>query len=437
MKLGEIMKKYLLFLILAILLKGACGEEFHDYKVVDSKYTDEPIEWVHDLPSSCTKITYIKISIKAYDVDYNNKVPVFLNGVFVGYLEGDHNEEWATTTFTVTDPQKLKLINDVSTTQLHVYVSALSSDWVKVATSDLTIQYSTEPISDNSLEYKETMEDIYPKAVKYPTVWTHTLPEDYINISSITISIEALDVDKDNYIKVYANGVFIGYLDGGYNDAWSWTTITITDKSLLNRITNNNVAKTLTIAVIPQKDDWVGIGDSKLKVKYFPGFNSYSTYVTSEDDISGSTPRTITWEFSLPKDTSRIMAMKFTIIAFDVDKPNYIPIYANDVFLGYLEGNHNEENAVTVFYIDDKNEIDKIIGGSTNITMRVEPKLDDWVGIPHADLTIYFEGVKIPPQPQKPMKTPISTIMVVAVFIITLIIVIKWKLIKLKPITKK
>ncbi|WP_042679336.1 hypothetical protein [Thermococcus paralvinellae] len=79
--------------------------------------------------------------------------------------------------------------------------------------------------------------------------------------------IEACDVDKKNYIPVYANDVFIGYLERGYNNRWSTTLISIRDKGTISQILEKD-PHTITMRVVPDRSDWVKIGDAKLVLEY-------------------------------------------------------------------------------------------------------------------------------------------------------------------------
>jgi hypothetical protein len=369
------------------------GESYSDIvSNIHPSSTKLPISWVHTLPSNCTNITSLTIKIQAYDVDYANHIPVLINGIQIGYLDGGYNDQWHTTTLTP-DANTLKQISDAHPSYLVVCVESKSDDWVGVNTSELSIEY----VVDEGLlmPYQDTQEDVHPTTTYNPITWTHNLPDNYTKITKMVFTIEAYDVDYADYIPVYANGVQLGYLSG-FNDKWSFNSFTITDEDKLISITNNNTAKAIGMIVMNQKNDWVGIGDASLSVEYESGTNTHSTYIDSKEGISGTTQNTITWTHDL-SNNENITSIKFIIVAYDVDNANYIPVYANNVSLGYLVGgpSYNNKYSTTVFEISG-NDINNIVGNSTVINMRVEPTSSDWVGIPHAEMIVQYDGVIIP-----------------------------------------
>jgi hypothetical protein len=235
----------------------------------------------------------------------------------------------------------------------------------------------------------------------------------------MTFTMQAYDVDNANYIPVYVNHVHkLGYLSGG-NNVWSYNSFVVSDEDTLIDITGNNTAKIVSVTVIPDSHDWVGIGDASLSVEYESGTNTHSTYVDSKEDVSSTISSTITWTHEL-SSTENITSISFLIIAHDVDGYNTIPVYANNVSLGYLVGNssYNNRDSITVFKVTGS-DIDAIVGNSSTITMRVEPTSADWVGIPHAEMIVQYDGVIIPDNKGgAPVKTPIPLFAIILTIVV-------------------
>ena len=413
----------LMFCLFGIIM-AVNGESYSDtLSNIHPTATKEPISWTHHLPSNCTNITSLTIKIKAYDVDKNNYIAVYLNGVLVGYLDGGHNNQWSITTITP-DANTLKQISDISPTSISVYVASTSSDWVGVDTSELSITYIVDENVLNNIpdsSYNNTQEDVHPGATYNPITWIHDLPDNYTMITKMIFTIEAYDVDNANYIPVYANGVKLGYLSGFNDNKWAVDLFIITDKNKLMSITNNNTAKTVGMIVMSQRNDWVGIGNASLSIRYESGTNTHSTYIDSKEGISSTTPNTITWTHDLT-NKDNITSIKFVIVAYDVDNANYIPVYANNVSLGYLVGgpSYNNRYSTTVFEVSG-NDINTIIGDSTVINMRVEPTNSDWVAIHHSEMIVQYDGVIIP-KGSKKSSSYIKTPTLLYAIIITIII---------------
>ncbi|WP_421078393.1 hypothetical protein Mjas_03535 [Methanothermococcus sp. Ax23] len=400
-----------LLLILCLFGSIVCvnGEFYSDtLSNIHPDTTKYQISWVHTLPSNCTNITSLTIKIKAYDVDKSNYIPVSINGIQIGYLNGGYNNQWDTTTLTP-DANTLKQISDTHPSSLTVYVESKSDDWVGVDTSELSIEYVVDEAVLNGVYY-DTREEVHPDTTYNPITWTHNLPDNYSKITKMVFIMQAYDVDRANYIPVYVNYAHkLGYLSGG-NNVWSYNSFVVSDEDTLIAITNNNTAKIISILVVPDKNDWVGIGNASLSVEYESGTNTHSTYIDSKDDISDTVPNTITWTHELAS-TENITSITFVIQAHDVDRANYVPVYANNVSLGYLVGNSSYDNmdSITTFEVTGS-DIDTIVGNSTIITMRVEPDSHDWVGIRHAEMIVQYDGVIIPNNNGEeipPVKTPI------------------------------
>ena len=394
------------------------GESYSDtVSNIHPSATSSSISWVHTIPSNCTNITSLTIKIRAYDVDNSDYIPVSINGIQIGYLNGGHNNQWDTTTLTP-DSDTLKQISDTRPSSLTVYVGSTSNDWVGVNTSELSMEYV---VDENILTdmYYDTQDEVHPDATSNPIRWTHNLPDNYSKITKMTFTMQAYDVDNANYIPVYVNHVYkLGYLSGG-NEVWSYNSFVVSDEDTLIDITGNNTAKIVSVTVIPDSHDWVGIGDASLSVEYESGTNTHSTYVDSKEDVSSTISSTITWTHEL-SSTENITSISFLIIAHDVDGYNTIPVYANNVSLGYLVGNssYNNRDSITVFKVTGS-DIDAIVGNSSTITMRVEPTSHDWVGIPHAEMIVQYDGVIIPDNKGgTPVKTPIPLFAIILTIVV-------------------
>lgn len=349
------------------------------------------ITWSHYLPANCSKLDKLVLTIEAYDVDYDNTIPVYLNDVFIGYLEGGHNNKWANTTFVITNKTKLEQIFNASNFAIVVKVQGKSYDWVGIDESILYIEY-TAGLPEGE-RYEDTQQNIQEDATPDPIVWVHNLPENYTKILRFALVIRAYDVDYDNYIEVYVNDVFIGYLNGNANNQWTTTVLTVSDENLINQIVNNT--RILVVKVTPHSNDWVAINSSKLLVDYIAGENNIRSYEDIQEDVSDKTTwQEITWTHTLPSNYSEIVRMTFIIEAYDVDKKNYIPVYANDVFIGYLEGGYNNRWSTTVISVGDRDTISQILEKDPHtITMRVVPDRTDWVKIGDSRLIVEYRPV--------------------------------------------
>ena len=133
-----------ILLILCLFGSIVCvnGESYSDTVNVNSAYTNSPISWVHTIPSNCTNITSLTIKIKAYDVDNSDYIPVSINGIQIGYLNGGHNNQWDTTTLTP-DSDTLKQISDTNLSSLTVEVNP-GGEYMEIDTSELTIEYESD-----------------------------------------------------------------------------------------------------------------------------------------------------------------------------------------------------------------------------------------------------------------------------------------------------
>jgi hypothetical protein len=109
--------------------------------------------------------------------------------------------------------------------------------------------------------------------------WTHNVTYIYPtpDILSATLAINAWDVEVagvtggDEVDKIYADGILLGNLDKGYNDAWHVTTFNITNPTLLASLLDGSIAITMDIDSAHGADVWaVTIGSSVLTVNYVP-----------------------------------------------------------------------------------------------------------------------------------------------------------------------
>lgn len=394
-------------------------------KNIHPSSTSDTIVWTHYLPANCSKLNKVVLTIEAYDVDYNNNIPVYLNNVFIGYLEGGHNNEWANTTFVITDEVTLERIFNASSFGITVKVQGKSSDWVGVDESILYVEYT--PRTPEGERYEDTQENIQENGTPGPIVWTHKLPENYTKILRFALIIQAYDVDKENYVEVYVNDVFIGYLNGNANNQWTTTMLTVSDESLINRIVNNT--SILVVKVTPHSDDWVAINSSRLLVDYIAGENDVRSYEDTQEDVSDETTwQEITWIHTLPPNYSEIIRMTFIIEAYDVDRKNYIPVYANDVFIGYLEGGYNNRWSTTLISIRDKGTISQILEKDPHtITMRVVPDRSDWVKIGDAKLVLEYRTLGNKEEGETKTSAPIPVPVYLVVLAILLYFMCKQK----------
>ncbi|MBO8174753.1 MAG: hypothetical protein H0Z18_05800 [Thermococcus sp.] len=382
-------KKVILLIIVMLMTPIVSAETYLDILTnIHPSSTSGTIVWSHYLPANCSKLDKLVLTIEAYDVDYDNNIPVYLNDVFIGYLEGGHNNEWANTTFIITDETTLEQIFNASNFAIVVKVQGKSGDWVGVDESILYIEYTAG--TPEGERYEDTQENIQENSTPSPIVWTHKLPENYTKILRFALIIQAYDVDYDNHVEVYVNDVFIGYLNGNANNQWTTTILTVSDENLINQIINNT--NVLVVKVTPHSDDWVAINSSRLLVDYIAGENDVRSYEDTQEDVSDETTwQEITWTHTLPSNYSEIIRMTFIIEAYDVDKKNYIPVYANDVFIGYLEGGYNNKWSTTVISIRDRGTISQILEKDPHtITMRVVPDRSDWVKIGDAKLIVDY-----------------------------------------------
>lgn len=203
--------------------------------------------------------------------------------------------------------------------------------------------------------------------------------------------------------------------------------LTVSDESLINRIVNNT--SILVVKVTPHSDDWVAINSSRLLVDYIAGENDVRSYEDTQEDVSDETTwQEITWIHTLPPNYSEIIRMTFIIEAYDVDKKNYIPVYANDVFIGYLEGGYNNRWSTTLISIRDKGTISQILEKDPHkITMRVVPDRSDWVKIGDAKLVLEYRTLGNEEEEETKTSAPIPVPVYLVVLAILLYFMCKQK----------
>ncbi|AEF95594.1 hypothetical protein [Methanotorris igneus] len=93
--------------------------------------------------------------------------------------------------------------------------------------------------------------------------WTHELPSNYTNITSLTLIIEAYDVNFKNVVTI--NDITVGNLNKTGTNQWGTTTLTL-DANTLQQISNAHPSS-LRVTVTPYCD-WIKINTSTLTMEY-------------------------------------------------------------------------------------------------------------------------------------------------------------------------
>ena len=115
--------------------------------------------WTVPIPSDIVDAKSLTIKISAYDVDYSSgeRDPVYINGVFIGYLRGSDGR-WYTTTFTI-DEAKTEQILNKDPTKLKFDVRADYGWYVRVGTVSSTFTYSKPTLISELMVGGEDIKD--------------------------------------------------------------------------------------------------------------------------------------------------------------------------------------------------------------------------------------------------------------------------------------
>ena len=285
----------------------------------------------------------IELSLNGYDIDFNDEIEVFLNGVSIGYLSaGPNNALNGGDSFSISAADQIPGTNEVRFVQR-------TSGWIWGVTNLLISE-------DNGNGSGEPPVIALSLGVVDPGQYGNNFGSNEHPVelkatfdnpgSDIYLSLNAYDIDFANEVEVRINGVFVTHLAVGPNNGLGATQTILIAQGQLQAGTNE-------LSFVQTTPGWIW-GVTNLKIDDNTG--APTVVLTPDATDSGQYGNNygtnvhfteLVIEFESPNAD-----VEFSLNGYDVDFADEIEVWVNGSFVGHLSaGPNNGLNAGDTFAI--------------------------------------------------------------------------------------